>query len=144
MLCVGLSAPGQNRIATFADKQIYGDYISPGDLIIDTPTRITKDRRDVIYYFMPKQWPGLREGATVWLDGNKLGELTEIKFFNSSKASTPWHIESARVKNIPNTRVVANGFAIQGLKHFELDGQSASYPGLSSWPSSRKFLPVSL
>ena len=140
MLCVGLSAPGQNRIATFADKQIYGDYISPGDLIIDTPTRITKDRRDVIYYFMPKQWPGLREGATVWLDGNKLGELTEIKFFNSSKATTPWHIESARVKNIPNTRVVANGFAIQGLKHFELDGQSASYPGLSSWPSSRKFL----
>lgn len=131
---------GQNRIATAADRQIYGDYISPGDLIIDTPTRVNKGRRDVIFYFMPKQWPGLREGATLWLDGDKLGPLGEIKFCNTAKAMTPWHVESARVKNIPHTRVVANAFICQGLKDFELDGLSPSYPGLTSWPASRKFL----
>lgn len=131
----------QNRIATEADRVRYGDFITPGDLIVDTPTRTKKDgTRDVIYYFMPKQWPRLREGATLWLDGDKLGRLDEIKFCNTSEALTPWHIESASVKNIPETRVVATSFSCHGLKNFELNGQSPSFPGLAAWPSTRKFL----
>ncbi len=137
-LCTAVA--GQNRIATLADRQIYGDYITPGDLIIDTPTRDQGGRREVIFYFMGKQWPGLRDNATLWMDGDKLGPLNEIKFCNTSKSLTPWRIQSARIKNIPYTRVVANGFTCNGLKHFELDGQSDSYPGLSAWPSDRKFL----
>ena len=133
-------AYAQNRLATLADRQVYGDYISPGDLIVDTPTRIADGRRDVIFYFMPKQWPGLREGATLWVDGDKLGPVDEIKFCNTSKPLTPWHIESARVKNIPNTRVVAGAFVCQGLKNFELDGESPSFPGLKAWPTTRTFL----
>jgi len=137
---MSLAAPGQNRIATMDDQKVYGDYIAPGDLIIDTPTKTDGDERDVIYYFMPKQWPGLREGATIWMDGKKLGVLNQIKFTNSSRALTPWHIESAKIKNIPDTRVVANSFTCQGLKHFELNGESSSFSGLSYWPASRKFL----
>lgn len=141
LLCGVMTASSQNRIATEADRSIYGDYITPGDLIIDTPTKTKPDgRRDVIYYFMARQWPRLREGATVWLDGDKLGRLDEIMFCNTADALTPWHIETARIKNIPHTRVVATSLACHGLKHFELDGQSASYPGLASWPESRRFL----
>jgi hypothetical protein len=141
-LLFSLTLIGQNRIATLHDQKIYGDYIQPGDLIIDSPNRINKDKgqRDVFYYFMPKQWPGLREGATIWIDGDKLGVVREIKFGNTSNSLTPWHIESLRVKNIPHTKVVANSFDCQGLKHFELDGESPFFPGLTSWPESRKFL----
>ena len=133
-------ATGQNRIATDFDRKIYGDYIEPGDLIIDTPTRVVQGKPEVIYYFMMKQWPGLREGATIWLDGAKLGVLREIKFCNTSESLTPWQIESATFRNIPDTQVVASSFVCQGLKHFELDGESLSFPGLSSWFSSGKFL----
>jgi hypothetical protein len=135
-----LPTMGQNRIATLADREKYGPYITPGDLIIDSPTKTEKDKRDVIYYFMPRQWPTLREGATIWIDGDKLGPVNEIKFCNTSKSLTPWHIESVRVRNIPNTRVVAGGFVCQGVLNFELDGESESFPGLAAWPDSRKFL----
>lgn len=130
----------QNRIASQTDRALYGDYITPGDLIIDSPNRIKSGRRDVIYYFMPKQWPGLREGAVIWIDGDKLGPVDEIKFCNTSKALTPWHIESATFRNIPHTRVVTSSFVCEGLKHFEIDGETSTYPGLASWPASRKFL----
>lgn len=131
----------QNRIATEADRALYGDYITPGDLIVDTPTRTKKDgTHDVIFYFMAKQWPRLREGGTLWIDGDKLGRVDEINFCNTAEALTPWHIESASVRNIPHTRVVATSFACHGLKNFELNGQSPSFPGLAAWPSTRKFL----
>lgn len=134
------SVNGQNRIASSSDRQIYGDYITPGDLIIDSPTKIDNGRRDVIYYFMPKQWPALREGATIWIDGDKLGSVNEIKFCNTAKPLTPWHIESASVRNIPHTRIVAGSFVCSGLKNFELDGETDSFPGLKAWPATRKFL----
>lgn len=141
LVCGALGASGQNRIATQADRNSYGPYITPGDLIIDTPTRVNKQgKNDVIFYFMSKQWPRLREGATLWLDGEKLGELHEIKFCNTAEALTPWHIESARIRNIPHTQVVASSFSCHGLKNFELDGQSPSFPGLAAWPSTRSFL----
>ncbi len=133
-------AEAQNRLATTEEQRVYGSYIHPGDLIIDTPTREEKGKRVVIYYFMPKQWPGLREGATIWIDGDKLGPVDEIKFCNTAKSLTPWHIESVRVRNIPHTRVVAGGFVCQGIRNFELDGESASFPGLAAWPSSRRFV----
>jgi len=139
-LFLTLTASGQNRVATHADCQVYGKYIVPGDLIIDTPTKLTNGKRDIIYYFMPKQWPGLREGATIWLDGDKLGVLDQIKFCNTAKELTPWHIESATFRNIPHTQVVANSFVCSGLMNFELDGESEAYPGLTSWPETRKFL----
>jgi hypothetical protein len=129
-----------NRIATEADRQLYGPYISPGDLIIDTPTKIHEDKRDVIYYFMAKQWPAFREGGTIWIDGDKLGRVNIIKFCNTSNALTPWLVESAKVRNIPNTSVIAEGFVCQGLLNFELNGESQYFPGLSDWPSTRKFL----
>lgn len=135
-----MPAAGHNRIATEADRELYGNYISAGDLIIDSPTRINKGRRDVVYYFMAQQWPGLREGATIWFDGDKLGRLNEIKFNNTSQALKAWHIESATFRNIPHTRVVSGSFVCDGLKHFELDGESSAFPGLASWPDARKFL----
>ncbi len=130
----------QNRIATAADRNTYGPYIIPGDLIIDTPTNVMKGKPVVIYYFMPKQWPELRENATIWVDGDKLGPVEQIKFCNTHKALTPWHIESVSLKNIPHTRVVAGNIVCQGVLNFELDGQSAAFPGLTAWPASRKFL----
>lgn len=135
-----LSASAQNRIATGRDCGQYGTYIQPGDLIIDTPTRIRKDERDVIYYFMGKQWPALREGGTIWLDGDKLGRLNMIKFCNTSNPLTPWRIESVKIRNIPDTRVVAGAFVCQGLRNFELNGESEFFPGLTRWDDSRKFL----
>jgi hypothetical protein len=133
------SSLATNRIATLADRQIYGPYITPGDLIIDTPTRDKDGRREVVYFFMPKQWPGMREDATIWMDGARLGFLHQIKFSNTVKL-TPWHVNSARIKNIPNTRVQTASFACNGLKHMELNGESQEFPGLYSWPDSRKFL----
>lgn len=135
-----LSVHAQNRVATEADRVLYGDYITPGDVIIDTPNKIRDGRRDVIYYFMGKQWPNLRDGVTIWFDGDKLGRLNEIKFCNTSDPMQPWHIESATFRNIPNTRVVASGFSCHGLKHFVLDGESIYFPGLASWMPTRKFL----
>lgn len=140
LLAVMASANGQNRIATEADRVAYGPYITPGDLIIDTPTRNSGDKREVIYYFMPKQWPTLREGATIWIDGEELGPVDIIKFCNTSNSLTPWHIESATIRNIPTTQVKTRGFVCHGLKHLVLDGQSESYPGLSVWPEGRKFV----
>lgn len=137
---ISLAVTGQNRIATAFDTQTYGNYIVPGDLIIDTPTKVHNGRRDVVYYFMAKQWPTLRVEANIWLDGEKLGVLNEIKFSNTSQPLMPWHIESATIRNIPHTQVVATSIVVNGLKHLELDGESASFPGLSRWPESRKFL----
>jgi hypothetical protein len=134
------SSLARNRIATMADRAVYGDYITEGDLIIDTPTKFTPGGNEVIYYFMEKQWPLLRNGATIWLDGQKLGRLAVIKFTNTASPLKPWHIESAKIRNIPNTQVVANTFFCQGLKNFELNGESPEFPGLSQWPESRKFL----
>jgi hypothetical protein len=140
LVLVSFFASGVNRIATVSDQQVYGNYITPGDLIIDTPTKVTGENSELIYYFMQKQWPQLREGATLWLDGEKLGILKVIKFCNTADALAPWHIQSATVKNIPHTKVITTAFFCQGLKHFTLDGESSSYPGLSAWPASRKFL----
>ncbi len=140
LLVTVLSVSAQNRIASDRDRERYGTYIEPGDLIIDTPTKTAKGERDVIYYFMGKQWPGLREGGTIWLDGDKLGSLNTIKFCNTSNPMAAWHIESVKVRNIPNTSVNATGFICQGVKHFELNGESSSFPGLAHWDSERKFL----
>jgi hypothetical protein len=130
----------QNRIATDRDRELYGPYIEPGDLIIDTPTKVNNGQRDVIYYFMAKEWPAFREGGTIWLDGEKLGALHVIKFCNTSNPLTPWLVESARVRNIPYTSVTANAFVCQGLINFELNGESSYFPGLAQWPTTRKFL----
>jgi hypothetical protein len=130
----------KNRIATKADQALYGEYISPGDLIIDTPTKVKDDEKEIVYYFMAKQWPGLREGGTIWLDGEKLGKIGEIKICNTSKPLTPWHIKAVRIKNIPYTKVIARSFMCQGPKHLEVNGESEGFPGLSEWPSSRKFI----
>jgi hypothetical protein len=129
-----------NRIAGLPDRQIYGEYITPGDLIIDTPTKVTSTGNELVYYFMAKQWPTLREGATIWLDGKRLGKLSIIKFCNTASPLEPWHVQSVKFKNIPTTQVVAMSFFSQGLKNFELNGETSSYTGLSSWPKERKFL----
>ncbi|MEO5602063.1 MAG: hypothetical protein ABIR06_14175 [Cyclobacteriaceae bacterium] len=139
-LMVSFVTFGHNRLATFKDVSLYGDYITTGDLIIDTPTKILNSEREVVYYFMAKQWPGLREGGTIWLDGEKLGLLSHVQFCNSSQTLNPWHIDSVRIKNIPHTKVITENFSCHGLKYFELNGESQFFPGLSEWPESRKFL----
>lgn len=140
LLLVAFSSFAMNRIATQADQRLYGDYITPGDLIIDTPTKLIGNRQELIYYFMQKQWPGLKDGATIWLDGDKLGFLDVVKFCNTASPLMPWHIESVKIKNIPHTQVRLESFMCQGLKHVELNGESEMFVGLSQWPSERKFL----
>jgi hypothetical protein len=140
LVLITVNVMGRNRIATSADRQIYGDYITEGDLIIDSPTKITEDIREVVYYFMAKQWPLFREGGTIWFDGEKLGMLTGINFTNTSNTINPWHVTTATLKNIPYTKVQTRSFVVNGLKHIEINGESTFYPGLSRWPESRKFL----
>lgn len=133
-------AHAQNRIATQSDRQLYGSYIQIGDLIIDTPTKRTSKGTELIYYFMAKQWPQLRNGATIWLDGTKLGHLDVIKFCNTASPLASWHIESASFKIIPGTQLQATSFFCQGLKHLEVSGETETHPGLLRWDESRKFL----
>jgi hypothetical protein len=140
LLAHSLNANAMNRIASEADRQAYGEYISLGDLIIDTPTKIGNGKAEVIYYFMKKQWPGLREGGTIWIDGKKLGFVDMIKFCNTSAALSPWNIESACIRNIPDTQVKAGSFSVSGLKNIEINGECAQFPGLNEWPETRKFL----
>lgn len=140
LMTISLCAFSRNRIATEADRSIYGNYITPGDLIIDTPTKQNAGGSEVNYYFVSKQWPQLREGATVWFDGEKLGFLKIIKFSNSSSAIAGWHIERVRFKNIPSTRVVTEHLFCQGVKHFELDGESDLFPGIRALDNGKKFL----
>jgi hypothetical protein len=126
-----------NRIATEQDRILYGQYITVGDLIIDTPTRPL----EVNYYFMgSKDWKTLRENATIWIDGEKLGYVNLIRFRNSANEQTPWLIQNARMKNIPTTQVVCGGIVVFGLKNFELDGESEMFQGLLKWHPSRRFL----
>lgn len=128
-----------NRIAGESDKLLYGDYITVGDLIIDTPTRNQDGIREVVYYFMVKQWPDLRENATIWIDGEKLGDIDFIRFNNTARELEPWHISSATIKNIPHTKVVTGGLLCAGLKHLVIDGESHHFPGLTKWDLNRKF-----
>lgn len=129
-----------NRIATIEDISIYGNYITPGDLIIDTPTTVFDDgSKDVVYYFMAKQWPTIREGAIIWLDGDKLGFVKKYQFRNTSVSNTPWTISSASIRNIPHTKVVCGGITSHGLLNLHVSGFSAKYRGLLYWPQSRKF-----
>lgn len=129
-----------NRIAIAADKTIYGDYIVPGDLIIDSPTKVFADgSTEVSYYFMATKWKDLAEGATIWFDGNKLGFTKLIQLRNTADSLAPWTISRARFKNIPYTQVVTGGLSCHGLRHWELDGFSTFYPGLMWWHPLRKF-----
>jgi hypothetical protein len=131
-----------NRIASEADKLIYGDYITSGDLIIDAPSKVYADgSKEVVYYWMgSKDWKTLRENATIWIDGEKLGFVDLIKFNNSANSQTPWLIKSARIKNIPTTKVVAGSLSCHGLLNLEIDGVSEMFPGLMKWSPTRKFL----
>ena len=139
-LLISVAGSAYNRIATVHDVALYGDYITPGDLIIDTITKLHQGKKHVVYYFIAREWPGLREGGTIWLDGEKLGPVSHIEFCNTSNNLNPWHIDSVKVKNIPHTQVVTENFACHGLKYFELNGESKFFPGLADWPESRKFL----
>jgi len=129
-----------NRIAVDADKLIYGDYITAGDLIIDTPTKVFADgSKEVSYYFIVKEWPTLREGAVIWLDGDALGFIKKFQFRNTSVGLTPWLIQSASIRNIPHTKVVCGAITCHGLLNLHISGYSEKYKGLLYWPESRKF-----
>jgi hypothetical protein len=104
LMLSGFCSFGVNRIASDWDRQIYGTYITSGDLIIDTPTKVTPSGNELIYYFMKKQWPALREGGTIWLDGEKLGKLSIIKFCNTASPLEPWHVATIKFRNIPGTQ----------------------------------------
>jgi len=137
-------------LATREDIKLYGNYITAGDLIIDTPTGTYPDRiNKVMYNRISTTFPGLREDATIWVDGKKLGSFCEFRLLNGTE-TTPWHISNATVKPIPGTRMDGiytknsyGGFLylIQGLKNIRIDGGSdIKYPGLTAFPKDRVFL----
>lgn len=117
-----------NRIATEADRTLYGSFITVGDLIVDTPTLTNADgSHNATYYFMGTQWPTLSGSPTIWLDGDGLcpgGEiLNEIKFQNTSNNNTPWSINTATFKNIPGTKVLSKTFVCNGLLNLTIEGE---------------------
>lgn len=112
-----LSASGQNRIVQ-KDNGIY----KAGDLIIDTPTKATPGYRDVVYYFMSKHWPMLKDSLTIWLDGDKLGDLAKFTMRNGPKPTTAWPITTATFRNVPGTKVRSQTFNIVGLVNIRIEG----------------------
>ncbi len=152
LLLCSISLFAQNRVATLADITKYGTYINVGDWILDRPTNpvpLADGANQIRYTKVSTTFPGIREGANIWIDGDKIGPLSEIRLLNGTE-STPWHISTATVRPIPNTRVngiyTANSYGgflylIQGLKNLTMDGgTSDKYPGLSSFPASRVFM----
>lgn len=131
-----------NRIAVEADKAVYGPYITVGDVIIDSPTKLYPDgSREVIYYFIgSKDLLAMRENAVIWIDGDKLGFTKKIVLRNTANEQTPWHIKSATIKNIPHTKVTTGGFSCHGLSFLTFDFVSDQFPGLMRWEPSRKFM----
>lgn len=117
LIFIALSGFTQNRILT-KDEGIY----KAGDIIIDTPTRIAPGTREVVYYFMPKYWPGIKDSVTIWLDGDKLGELTGFVMRNGPKPTMPWQISTATFKNVPGTKVKSRTFNIVGLRNIKIEG----------------------
>lgn len=90
-----------------------------GDLLIDSFTR----DRDVLIYKISESFPGLKEEATIWVDGNALEGCTSFKIFNGSD-TTPWHIKKAEIRVVQGTRQphiksnnVNYGFCCHGLEH---------------------------
>ncbi len=134
----------QNRYATEADVALYGAFITPGDFIIDTPTKRHADNiNQVRYANFSASFPKIREDANIWVDGDKLGAYSEFRLVT-------WNIQSATIRPIPGTRMngiyTANSYGgflhlIQGLKNLTMDGGSSDkYPGLSAFPASRVFM----
>lgn len=129
----------QNRVATLADVKQYGDVVTVGDWIADLPTKINIDGINQLRYTnFSKTFPGVRENANLWIDGDRIGKLCEIRLLNGTE-TTPWHISNATLRPIPNTRVdgiyTANSYGgflylVQGLLNFKMDGNSEKYPGL--------------
>lgn len=131
-----------NRVAVEADKAVYGQYITVGDFIIDSPTKVYPDgSKEVNYYFIgSKELLGLKENGKIWIDGEKLGFVKKIVLRNSANEQTSWHIKTATVKNIPHTKVVTGAFSCHGLTNLIVDFVSEQYPGLNKWIPSRRFM----
>lgn len=117
LIFITLSGFSQNRIVQ-KDDGIY----KAGDLIIDTPNRVTPGNRDVVYYFMSKYWPTLKDSLTIWLDGDKLGSLTSFTMRNGPDLTKPWPITTAIFKNVPGTKVKSRTFNIVGLRNIKIEG----------------------
>jgi len=147
--CKRTTTTSGNRVATHEDVLKYGDYIKEGDMIFDTPTKTFEDGVNQLRYTsISKTFPNIRDSATLWIDGSKIGPLCEVRFLNDNETK-PWSISSATLRPIPGTKVDAvythnsyGGFLflIQGLKNFRVDGESDAYPGLSVWPTDRTYL----
>lgn len=141
LLClIAQVAFGQNRLSTPDDIVTYGDYVKPGiDLIFDTPTKKFADNINQLRYVtISKSFPGLKEGGTIWIDGEKIGPLCEFRLLNGTE-TTPWHVSSVTIRPIPGTQVkgiyTANSyggflFLVQGVKNLVMDGTSEKYKGL--------------
>ena len=135
------STYAQNKVITQADL-VKCPYATVGDGYFDTPTNavpFADGINKLAYTRVSSTFPTLRENATLWIDGDKIGKLCEIRFVNVT-ATTPWHIQNATLKPVPNTRVdgvyTPNGYGgflylIQGLKNFRMEGSSEKYPGLT-------------
>ena len=118
-----------NRLATTDDVTKYGSYITPGDLIIDT--KLSDGR--IHHYFMGRDFPNIRENATIWIDGNMIGEATDIVFRNGGQLNAKWPIENATIRPIPGTQVRGRSLTCHGLKNVNILGTSEPFPGLTRW-----------
>lgn len=132
-----------NHIVTTTEDLTYGgklewlDQLKPGDLILDT-----KDSQGRLYfYFMNQSWPGLVDGGTIWIDGDKCGEMTEIVFRNGGQQNYDWGTrKNIKIRPIPGTQVRAKSFTCFGVLNLVIDGYSPTYPGIEALNNGKRFL----
>lgn len=147
------STSATNRLATSTDiNTVYAEAFVGSGLTMEVNDFIVDDTNDgdaVNYFFFTggSEFPGFREGGTIWIDGTRLGTAHYIRFQNG--VSGTWAITTATIRPIPGTRVVVDpisttpniGFrlSVGGLKHPKILGSSTAYPGHATWANDRKF-----
>jgi hypothetical protein len=115
---ISLSSYGDNRL------------LNDSTLLIDSYTNA--DKKEVLYYFMSSTFPGLKDSATILIDGNILYDLQSFKMCNGGSGDNyyPWNITTAKFKPANSTpvKIIANGdygFCVHGLKNLIIDGSKA-------------------
>jgi hypothetical protein len=145
-----------NRVVSEGDKNtLYNGILEVGDLLFVKPRKVYSDGRgDLNFDKICSVFPDIRDGATIWFDGDSLGELNSVMLRNNGEMN-PWinakgeQIKTITLRPIPGTqlKVVANTwtpssqvFLCQGVLNMKVLGESGKYFGLKYWPLDRVFL----